>query len=94
MNHCCRYRFATTLAWDEIESSLLLALWATEGLHGLAAMHLETHFTVDQAAHSCAIETSTRVGRDLNRIFTSFLLREHGDHAFSVLQHPMKVAAA
>lgn len=93
MSRSYLYSFEPSIAWDDIESSLLLALWATEGLHGLSRMHLEAEFSVDPPARTCTITASTKAGSDLNRIFTSFLLRELGEEAFKVQCHTMRAAA-
>lgn len=87
MSRSYQYSFDASIAWEDIESALLMSLWATEGLHGLSGMHLESAFTADRPKRTCTITATTQTGCDLNRIFTSFLLREFGDGAFTVQQH-------
>jgi hypothetical protein len=90
------YRFYAGVDWADIESALLLALWATEGLHGLSKMQLDAEFSTDPSARICSINASTAVGTDLSRIFTSFLLREYGEdnEAFTVTHDEAESAAA
>src|SRR5436190_22749423 len=78
------YSFGPAVEWADVQSSLLLALWATEAVHGRAGTHLEAIYVVDDTTRTCKIETSTSVGTDFNRIFAGFLLREFGPEGFQV----------
>ncbi len=79
-----RYAFSVDVPVAEIEASLLLAILATESLHGEVQVRLDAahYFNADQRA--CVIDASTPVGRDVNRLFVGFLRREFGEDAFSV----------
>jgi len=79
-----RYQFKTTVPADEIESTLLLAVMAVEGLHGVSRVRLEASYCFDPEKHACVIDTETIVGQDISRIFTGFAIREYGETAFRV----------
>ncbi len=79
-----RYDFEATVPADEIESTLLLAVLAVEGLHGTSRVRLDAKYCVDSDKHACAIDADTVVGQDISRIFTGFAIREFGEAAFTV----------
>lgn len=79
-----RYSFSKLVPFEEVEASLLLALMATESLHGQAQVRLDASGRLDPARHACLIDAGTPVGRDLNRLFTGFLSREFGDDLYAV----------
>ena len=77
-----RYRFASNVPFEEVESSLVLAIMATESLHGQSQVRLDAGHAVDAEKRSCVIDASTSVGRDLNRLFIGFVSREFGPDAW------------
>lgn len=79
-----RYRFTAGVSIEEIEASLLLALWGTESLHGEAQVRLDGAHVFDAERRACVIDAGTAVGRDLNRLFVGFVRREFGADAFTV----------
>lgn len=79
-----RYAFATTVAIADIEASLLLAILATEDLHGASDTRLDAMHCLDAAKRACVIDGSTEVGRDLNRLFVGLLARRFGPAAYTV----------
>lgn len=79
-----RYAFTANAPIEEVEASLLLAVMATESLHGEAQTRLDVAHFLDPAKRACVIDAGTPVGRDLNRLFTGFLAREFGEDAFNV----------
>lgn len=79
-----RYAFTTEVPIEEVEASLLLAVLATESLHGEAQTRLDAAHYLDLTKRACVIDADTPVGRDLNRLFTGFLNREFGAEAFDV----------
>ena len=83
-NEMYRYEFQSDAPLEEIEEALLLAILATESLHGEAQVRLDAAHYLDPAKHACIIDGSTAVGRDINRLFTGFLAREFGRDAFKV----------
>jgi hypothetical protein len=79
-----RYAFKPDVPLEDLEASLLLAILATESLHGEAQVRLDaTHF-FDQDRRCCVIDAGTAVGRDLNRLFAGFVTREFGADVFKV----------
>lgn len=79
-----RYDFTETVDWDDIQTTLTLALLATEALHGEATVQLDAAHYLDSAKRACVIHAGTSVGRDFNRLFTGFMGREFGADAFTV----------
>jgi hypothetical protein len=79
-----RYSFDAEVPTEEVEASLLLAILATEGLHGEAQVRLDAGHCFDAALRRCVIDAGTAVGRDLNKLFTNFLRREFGEDSFQV----------
>jgi len=79
-----RYNFTADVPLKDVEESLLLAVLATESLHGRALVRLDASFCLDSKKRSCVVDAATDVGRDIARIFTGFLSREFGEEAFKV----------
>lgn len=79
-----RYAFTEDVPIEEVEASLLLAVLATESLHGEAQTRLDAAHYLDPIKRACVIDAGTPVGRDLNRLFTGFMGREFGPDAFTV----------
>lgn len=79
-----RYRFHSALAVEDIETTLVVALQATECLHGEEQVRLDAAYAFDPRRKTCVIDGNTAVGRDCNRLFAGFLRREFGDDAFQV----------
>jgi hypothetical protein len=78
------YTFGTDVPIEEVEATLLLAVLAAEGLHGEAEVRLEGAHSFDPGRRLCVIEADTAVGRDINRLFVSFIRHEFGADAFRV----------
>jgi len=79
-----RYSIDATVSPQDVEESLLLAVLAAECLHGRARVQLDGAFRLDKTSGICVVDASTEVGRDIARVFTGFLSREFGEHAFKV----------
>ncbi len=79
-----RYNFNSKVPFRDVEESLLLAVLATESLHGRALVRLDASFCLDSKKRSCVVDAATDVGRAIARIFTGFLSREFGEEAFKV----------
>ena len=79
-----RYSFRPTVPLEEVEASLLLAIWGTESLHGEAQVRLDASHFLDTGRRVCVIDSSSDVGRDINRLFVGFLSREFGPESFEV----------
>lgn len=77
-----RYSFGPSVPFEEVEASLVLALMATESLHGQAQVRLDAAHAADK--RTCVIDASTPVGRDLNCLFIGFISREFGEDSFQV----------
>ena len=79
-----RYRFSDLADLRESKGTLLLAILAAQGLFGEARVRMDAGFAVDESIRVLIVDASTVIGKAVNAIFTSFLLREFGSHAFNV----------
>ena len=79
-----RYVFDPSVPMEEIEASLVLAIMATESLHGQSDVRLDAAHAFDAAKRTCVIDADTQVGWNLNRLFVGFLSREFGEDSFQV----------
>jgi len=79
-----RYDFHETVATEDVEAALLLAIWGCEALHGEVQTRLDAAHYLDLAKRACVIDAGTLVGRDLNRLFLGFISREIGADAFRI----------
>jgi hypothetical protein len=79
-----RYVFNADVPAEEIEASLLLALFGAESLHGEAQVRLDAAHTFDAKTRTCVIDAETAVGKDLSRLFVGFIGREFGEDSFCV----------
>ena len=78
------YTFPEQLPLSDVEDSLLLSAMAVESLYGIAAARLDMEFRLDRKERTCRVDSSTRVGDALNRIFAGFLVKQFGETAFKV----------
>jgi hypothetical protein len=79
-----RYAFPPPVSLDEVESTLLLAVWGAESLHGETQVRLEAPHRLDRDRRTCVIDVGTAAGRDVNRLFAGYLRREFAADAFRV----------
>jgi hypothetical protein len=79
-----RYCFLPHVPAEEIEGALLLAVLATEALHGETRVRLDAEHVCDPTHRACVIGAGTAVGIDLNKLFVSFASRQFGADAFRV----------
>lgn len=79
-----RYAFTVDVPLEDVEASLLLAVLATESLHGETQVRLDAAHYFDRDRRACVIDAGTTVGRDVNRLFVGFLRREFGEDVFRV----------
>ena len=84
MKFAYRFRFAPSVPVEEIEASLVLAVLATESVHGESQVRLDAAHYLDSETRTCVVQSDTPVGQDFSRHFTNFLRREFGDDAFTV----------
>ena len=83
-NEIYRYTFLPAVALDEVEATLLLAIWGAESLHGESQVRLDAGHLLDRGRRACVIDAGTPVGQDVNRLFVGFLRREFDDDSFRV----------
>ena len=79
-----RYEFIDAVPAAEVETTLVLSLFAVEALHGESQTRLDAGHAFDPKMSVVVIDASTPVGRDMNRVFIGFVTREFGAGAFRV----------
>ena len=79
-----RFRFAGGITNQQIEERLFLAATNTENVFGEAAMRLDASFRFDRAQRICLIDRGTAVGRQLAKLFISYISKDFGDDAYTV----------
>ena len=83
-----RFEFEETVPVTEVETTLVLSLFAVESLHGESQVKLDASHAFDEKQRSLVIDASTGVGKDLNRVFIGFITREFGPGSFRVERIP------
>ncbi|WP_439630592.1 hypothetical protein [Gemmata sp.] len=89
-----RYTFDPGVPVGDLEETLLLAVIATESLHGESQTRLDLDQAFDAAARAAVVDASTDVGRDFNRLFVGFAAREFGRRSFQVERVAAKLEPA
>lgn len=79
-----RYHFPLPIPLEEVEASLVLALFALESLRGESRVRLDARHALDPERRICVLDADSPVGRELNQVFVGFLRREFGPDAFQV----------
>jgi hypothetical protein len=79
-----RYVFEPSVSMEELEATIVLAIIATESLHGESQTRLDLGHAFDAEKRAVVIEAATDVGRDFNRLFVGFVAREFGRESFQV----------
>jgi|SRR6516225_4838234 hypothetical protein len=79
-----RYTFPPHVPVEDVEVTLLLALWGAESLHGEFQVRIDAAHFLDADRRACVIDAGTPVGRDVNRLFVGYVRREFGSDAFQV----------
>ncbi len=79
-----KYRFTDSLHMPDVEAAFVLAIFAVESIYGESDTRLLAEHALDADKRSCVIDSSTAIGRDLNRLFVGFLTREFGPDVFTV----------
>lgn len=85
-----RFTFPAPVPLDEVEATLLLAIWGAESLHGESQVRLAAGHLLDRNQRTCVIDAGSAVGRDLNCLFAGYVTREFGATGFSVERVPPK----
>jgi hypothetical protein len=79
-----RYAFDARVPAVEIEATLLIAIVATEALHGALPVRLDAGHVLDPKRRICVIDGTNEVGQDFNRLFAGLIVRQFGESAFVV----------
>src|SRR4051794_1539904 len=78
------FRLGADVPVNEARDTLRLAVLAAEAVHGESDVAIDGAHHLDPKSRVCRIDAATPVGRDLARLFSGFLSREFGAHAFRV----------
>jgi hypothetical protein len=84
MNGAFRFVFKKDVSVVDAELSLHLAIFAIEGLFGVARVWLDVSYHIDEPQRVIVVDASNEVGESLVRVFANLLLREFGDYSFRV----------
>lgn len=79
-----KYTFDNSIAFDDVCDTLMLAVIATESMHGEISMRLDTPYRIRRDDRVIMIDAAVDTGRDLNRIFGGYVAREFGRKAYTV----------
>jgi hypothetical protein len=83
-----RFTFGQGVSWEDIQATLLLALWGSESLHGESLVALTAPHHLDETQRTCTIDATTLVGATVHRLFRGYLAREFGENSFQVERVP------
>jgi len=78
------FRFTDDVDMTEVEASLVLAFFGAEALHGEAQVRLDADHTFDRDRRLCIIDSDTKAGQDVCRLFTGYLRREFTPDQYSI----------
>jgi len=92
--HVYRYEFGKGVPMDDVEDTLMLSALAVECLHGRTQLRLDAAFRLDKEHNLCRVDARSAVGQSIARIFTGFLSREFGEHAFTIRKEDAPLAMA
>lgn len=79
-----RYRFRQGARMREVEETLLLSIFAAEGLHGEARVHMDVTYCISQEKRGLVIDAGTPAGQTVSSIFTALAMKEYGEDSFTV----------
>ena len=79
-----KYTFTPEINIEEVESTLLLAVYAAEGLHGRSSVSMDMRYYANHEKRYCVVDATTDIGRNVCQIFTEYLTRELGYDSFQV----------
>lgn len=79
-----KFRFKTSVPFEEIDSTLMLATLAAECIHGRTRIHLDARFKATRKDNICWIDADNEVGQHIARIFAGFMVRLFGEQSFKV----------
>ena len=79
-----RYTIDADVSMRDVQDSLMLAILATECVHGSARTRLDLIHDFDEDKRTWFIDATTEVGLHLNQLFTGFLQKEFGPQSFRV----------
>lgn len=70
--------------FKDVLALLQIAIFSVEGLFGSAAIRMGVVYDCNEPNRKITIGTGTVVGDGVAKVFTSLLIREIGEHGFSV----------
>lgn len=88
-----RFTFEKCVALDDVESALVLARIAAEGVHGQAQTQLDACYGVSEKRRFCVVDATEEVGATIAKVLTALFLRTIGEDAFEVERRLREVDA-
>lgn len=91
------FHFKTTVPFEEIDSTLILAALAAECIHGRTQIQLDARFQARRKDNVCWIDADSEVGKHIAHIFAGLMVRLFGERSFKVerlVNDPIKTKAA
>lgn len=79
-----KFRAAQKITLRDFEETFVLALAATESLHGPALVQMDCKYKVDSRERTITIDASNHTSIDLAKIFTGLCERELGFEAVAI----------
>lgn len=83
-DRCFRYRYSKQVSAKQAESTVAIAVVATEAINGTAETRLHARYFLNSGKRTIVVDGSTTAGMDLNRLIAHFFEREFGPDSFSV----------
>lgn len=70
-----KYTFSPHIEIPDIESSMVLSLWATESIHGEMETRTDIAYQFHESSRTLIVDATTFVGLSFHRILVGFLCR-------------------
>jgi hypothetical protein len=79
-----RYTFTGAFPFQDVEATIMIALFGTQALHGETRTRLDARYVFDTDTRTCVIDATTEAGQHFNELFTEYCRRSFGDDAFKI----------
>jgi hypothetical protein len=78
----CRFKFHKNISREQIEEHISFAVISAECTFGQAKVRLNAAYLA--ADNKVVIDVSSLVGEHIAEVFTGLLIKEYGEHSFTV----------
>jgi len=79
-----RYTFTETVPFQDVEATIVIALFGTTAIHGESRTRMDARYVFDADKRTCVIAADTPAGQHLNELFTEYCRRSFGEDAFKI----------